>query len=62
MKINKQNDGELNAIKALASATSTPFKTAFKATLGIAAAQAVLTAAFVASVTIVVAGLYFIFR
>lgn len=40
----QQNDSALDAIKAVAAASQTPFKTAFKITMGVALAQ--LTIAF----------------
>lgn len=43
---NSNNDLETTAIKALAMASKTPFRTAFKASLGVAAAQLVVLAGF----------------
>jgi hypothetical protein len=46
MKLNNnlENEVELAAIKALAMTSKSPFKTAFKATLGIYLAQSLITA------------------
>lgn len=46
MKKSEVDETELMAIKAIAVASKTPFRTAFKATLGIAAAQLVITVVF----------------
>lgn len=52
--MNKQNDKELEAIKLMAQASSSPFKTAFKASMGIAAAQLVVGLGFLGVVGIVI--------
>lgn len=51
---NKQNDTETATIVALASVSKTPFKTAFKATLGVAAAQAILSLIVIVSILSVI--------
>lgn len=59
---NTENDVEITAIKALAVASKTPFKTAFKATLGVAAAQLVITVVFFGGLAAVGTLIYFIAR
>lgn len=46
MKNNQSNDTVMNGVKAIAAASATPFKTAFKVTMGIAVAQLLVTAIF----------------
>ena len=59
---NKNNEAELNAIRALAATTKTPFRTAFKATLGVAAAQIVVATVFFCGVATVATVVYFLSR
>lgn len=54
MNNNQQNDIVMAGVKAVASASNTPFKTAFKITMGIALAQLATLAIFVASVALVI--------
>jgi len=54
MNNNQTNDQVMNGVKALAAASNTPFKTAFKITMGIALAQLATLAIFVASVALVI--------
>jgi len=58
----QQNDVEMTAVKALAAASKTPFLTAFKVTLGIAAAQLVVLACFGVAACIGISGLYLLLR
>lgn len=44
MNNNQTNDQVMNGVKALAAASATPFRTAFKVTLGIAVAQLLVLA------------------
>lgn len=54
MNNNQQNDVVMAGVKAVAAASNTPFKTAFKITMGIALAQLATLAIFVVSVALVI--------
>lgn len=54
MNNNQQNDVVLAGVKAVAAASQTPFKTAFKVTMGIALAQLATLAIFVVGVATVI--------
>jgi hypothetical protein len=54
MKNNQQNDMVMSGIKAVAAASATPFKTAFKVTMGIAVAQLLVLAMFLGGLATVV--------
>lgn len=60
----QQNSSSLDitAIKAVASITNAPFKTAFMATLGVGAAQLVMTFAFFGGLATIGTVLYLIAR
>lgn len=60
MNNNQQNDVVLNGVKALAAASNTPFRTAFKITMGIALAQMASLAIFAAGVGAVIMTIAFL--
>lgn len=55
-----QTDLELAAVKTIATASKTPFKTAFLATMGIAAAQIVVTFLFFGGLGVIGTLIYFV--
>lgn len=57
-----QDQVELTAIKAFAATTKTPFMTAFKATLGVAAAQLLISVVVFGSLAAAGTLIYFILR
>lgn len=52
------NEVEIAAIKAFAATTKTPFKTAFAATMGVAAAQLLIIFGFFTGLTLLVTLIY----
>lgn len=62
MNQQRNNDIELNAVKAIASASQTPFKTAFKVTMGIAVAQLAITAIFFGALIVIGTSIYLLAR
>lgn len=62
MRPDLREETELTAIKAVAAASRTPFRTAFKATLGVAAAQLVIIVMFFGTLIVGATAIYLFAR